>query len=154
MANYYTHLCFAFDADPADAARLKALVDHDWDSSDEFEGPLLAGMFPEGKDEAAKKIFNDADFPYFSADFDIDTDTGRIMVTGEESPDLEAIANAIQIACRDSLKTKPVGFEWASVCDKMRLDSFSGGWCAIFHDRQEWENTSTALAAALEGGIV
>ena len=150
MADYYTHLCFAFKANDDEVDLLDAITGIDWDD----EAPLpeaVAAKFP-NKDELRTAIFGEHDdLFHFGVDFHI---TGNeVWVTSDGGPNLDALANVIQLCCQDTLKQAPIGFEWSNDCSKHRPDAFGGGWCAIFHDRQEWENTATRLEMALRGEL-
>lgn len=144
MANYYTNLAFSFTAPPSQAANLEALVGLDFDVDDTEVPEFLAGQFTD-MEALAHAIFSDPDYPFFSADFDVEAD-GTVRVTAWEAPDVDAIAKAIQLTCSRAL---PVGFQWANSCDKHRDDAFSGGWCAIHADQIIYGSTHQELQKAL-----
>lgn len=155
MANYYTNIAFDLRVTPAEADRLRLIFGADFESEDWFS-PELEKLFGTDREGAIKRLeFRDHDYPYFSVDVDVEpqpADDGkvRVMVTAYEGPDLEALANALQLVLDETL---PVGFEWSNHCDRHRPGAFGGGWCAVFKDRIEWEQTGTRLEMALKGEI-
>lgn len=124
--------------------------------------PALLAAFPPGETDERWSgflaLFPDPDFPYFGTSFipdDVQDDPSRaeVAIFGDQDFEPEAIAALIQRCCPATLAAKPIGFEWADSCSAPRVDSFGGGWCAIFPDRIEFGTTGEALARALEGGI-
>ena len=149
MADYYTNASFQFDCTMAEAECLNAALALDAEENFAIP-PILIPFFADRKD-AARKIFQDKYEDWFSFGLeDFNYDDGKFWMSATNL-NIEAIALLIQTLAPSAL---PVGFEWSNDCSKHRLDGFGGGWCAIFPDRIEIENTGEALAAALSGGIL
>ncbi|HMO74389.1 MAG TPA: hypothetical protein PKD99_01835 [Sphingopyxis sp.] len=135
-------LCAGVDPDPPSAAILSAFPPTD--SADPWSGFRAA--------------FGDYDHPHVGGDFaavDDPDDAEACLVTFASMDDFEpdALAMLIQRCCPATLAEGPIGFEWAAIFSKPRIDQFGGGWCAIFADRIELESTGAALDRALSGGI-
>lgn len=167
MADIYIQGSFAFTCHAVEAETLAQA----WYASialrDEIEpdtpSAALITLFPPHKPDdpwsGLLSIFDDPDFPDFGADLQIDVDPdnpdmGIIVVCGMMDFQPAPVATLIQRCCTQSLAQAPIGFEWAEVCSKPRVGHFSGGWCAIFPDRLEFESTHHALSAALSGDVI
>ncbi len=101
-----------------------------------------------------RDIFCDPDFPTFGVDFeggnsigDADICTAILFGTTDFQP--EPIATLLHRCCQESLRKRPIGFEWAVACSKPRIGEFGGGFCAIFADRIVIQSTSEGLATAM-----
>jgi len=167
MADYWTQGSFAFRCTAAERALIEEAVNASRDlcagiEPDPPSAALLAAFPP--TDPAAplsgfRSAFGDYDYPHVGGDFaaaDDRDDADHCIATFASMDDFEpaVIAMLIQRCCPETLAKGPVGFEWAMVCSKPRIDEFGGGWCAIFADRIEMETTAEVLERALSGGIV
>lgn len=166
MADHFIQGVFAFTCSIAEAA----LIEEAWQLAADLMGDFdpapisneLLAVFPPSLTDKPLSgftaIFDDANFPDFGADIRIENSiedpkicTVAIFGTTDFQP--WPIAGLIQRCCKSSLAIAPVGFDWSYTCNKPRLDSFGGGWCAVFQDRIEIELTREALSKALDGGI-
>jgi len=167
MADHFIQGSFAFTCSIAEAA----LIEEAWqlaaDLMGEFEpdsisDELLAVFPPTISDKPLSgftAIFDDANFPDLGAEIRVANsleDPKTCTVTIYSTIDFQPwpIAGLIQRCCQSSLAVAPVGFDWSYSCNKPRLDSFGGGWCAVFSDRIEIETTKEVLSKALDGGIL
>lgn len=76
-------------------------------------------------------LWSHPDFPDFDADLNINGDPdgkGQIAFISGHQADVSALASLIQKVCTSAL---PYGFEWATVCDKLRPGQFGGGYLVI-----------------------
>ena len=152
MADYYTKLSFTFDVSATEGNYLASALAHEWDDEDLAIDPSLAPVFT-NRQQFIELIFADQhDDPYFNLD-EFSVENGVAWIAACECPNIEAIATLIQHICRESLKARPIGFEWANDCNKLRADAFGGGWCLIEADSIEWGSTSQALRSALASVI-
>lgn len=166
MADHFIQGSFAFTCSIDEAA----LIEEAWQLAADLMGdfkpaPLsdeLLAVFPptiaNNPISGFTAIFDDTNFPDFGADIRVESSTDDPMtcpVTIYSTIDFQPwpIAGLIQRCCQSSLAIAPVGFDWSFTCTKPYLDSFGGGWCAVFPDRIEIEFTREALSKALEGGI-
>jgi hypothetical protein len=99
-------------------------------------------------------VMPDPEVPGLNVDFSMDKtpdDSSIAIVCFSGRDDFEplSIAALIHHRCRATLATGPVGFEWAVTSSWPRLDQFGGGWCAVFADRIDYENTGRGLSRAL-----
>lgn len=162
MADSYGLGSFAFrclvnEADVLVEA-IRALNDIMMEDEPEPPSDAMAAIVPPSRaDEPWSGLVDlmpDPDFPGINADYtsEIAPDDPTIAIVCFSSMvDFEPlpIAELIYRCCRETLKVGPVGFEWAATCSRPRLDEFGGGWCVIFADRIEIENTGHALSRAL-----
>lgn len=167
MADHFTQGAFAFTCSIDEAA----LIEEAWQLAADLMGDFtpdpisdaLLAVFPPTKEDNPLSgfvaIFDDPNFPDFGADIRVENsieDPKTCTVTIYSTTDFQPwpIAGLIQRCCRASLVEAPVGFDWSFTCTKARLDSFGGGWCAVFADRIEIETTREALTKALDGAIL
>ena len=166
MADHFIQGSFAFTCSIAEVA----LIEEAWQLAADLMGDFkpdpisdeLKAVFPPTIGDKPLSgftaIFDDANFPDFGADIRVANsieDPKTCTVTIYSTIDFQPwpIAGVIQRCCQSSLAIAPVGFDWSFTCTKPNLDSFGGGWCAVFPDRIEIEFTREALSKALEGGI-
>jgi hypothetical protein len=167
MADIYIQGSFAFTCHADGAELLVQACDTAMALRDEVEPDTLCAaliaLFPPHKPDdpwsGLLSIFDDPDFPDFGADLQIDVDpdnqdTRIVVFCGKSDFQPAPIAALIQRCCARTLAQAPIGFEWAEVCSRPRVGHFSGGWCAIFPDRLEFESTHHALTAALGGDVI
>lgn len=162
MADTFVQNCFAFRCTAGEWSLIQEafLLSLDLCSGVEPSLPSTEFMtlFPsDGHDKWAgfRDLFDDRDFPDFGADLAggvEDSTNGLAVISAEVSLDPSAIARLIQRCCAVTLAEGPLGFEWSISCSRQRLESFGGGWCAIFSDRVVIETTSGALFASLDEG--
>lgn len=165
MADNYVKGSFAFTCTQGELELLSeafnATSDLLIDSEAGDPTPALLAVLPP-KDPAAPwsglcDLFGDPDFPDLGANIhsEVNRDTPgtcTVHIYGTETFQPDPIAHLIHRCCQATLKQGPIGFEWAETCSKPRAGEFGGGWCAIFPDRIEFENTRQALSAALDEG--
>lgn len=147
MANYHTQFATIFEVTEFEAEALLQALQIDWeDDADVPRGPLqeLLGE----RSSAIGAIFPDPGDLNFNLDL-VNIEGNEIRLGGAECPNLDALANLIQLVCQETLKSKALGFEWATTCDKLRPDAFSGGWCVVSLQEIRWESTSERLAYAI-----
>jgi hypothetical protein len=166
MADHFIQGSFAFTCSIAEAA----LIEEAWqlaaDLMGDFEpAPIsdeLLAIFPptigDKQLSGFTAIFDDANFPDFGADIRVensieDPKTCTVAIFGTIDFQPWPIAGLIQRCCKAALAIDPIGFDWSYSCNKARLDSFGGGWCAVFSDRIEIETTKEVLSKALNGDI-
>ncbi|CAM5611850.1 hypothetical protein ACFSUK_04500 [Sphingobium scionense] len=166
MADHFIQGSFAFTCSIAEAA----LIEEAWQLAADLMGDfepapvsddLLAVFPPTIGDKPLSgfiAIFDDANFPDFGAEIRVensieDPKTCTVAIFGATDFQPWPIAGLIQRCCQLSLTVAPVGFDWSFTCTKPYLDSFGGGWCAVFPDRIEIEFTREALSKALNGDI-
>lgn len=167
MADTYIQGSFAFRCTDAERALIGEAAQAASGLSSDLAHDLPSAAFrtafpPTRADDAWSgflDIFPDPDFPALGADFAGEScpgEPGRSIVSFASMSDFqpEAVAMLVQRCCPHTLGLSPIGFEWAVSCSKPRIDEFGGGWCAIFADRIEIEATGTALARALDNGIL
>ena len=65
-----------------------------------------------------------------------------LVISSDESIDIDATANIIQDWLREIGSDEPVQFEWANICSKPLVDGFGGGAIHITRDRIESMNTN------------
>lgn len=162
MADHYVQGSFAFTC----TARESALIEEAWQHAADLLGDFtpgepsaefLAAFMP---DELANPfngllaIFDDPAFPEFGAELEIAGGVETIVsIYGTTDFQPGPIAELIRRCCQESLKDGPVGFNWNYSSSRPRLDSFGGGWCAIFADHVEFETTQEQLARRLNGRV-
>lgn len=163
MADHWTQGCFAFRCTRGERALIEEAVNASRDlcagvEADPPSAALLAAFPPTDPADpwsGFRGAFGDFDYPHVGGDFAaIDhPDAGDCLATFASMDDFEpdALAILIQRCCPATLAVGPIGFEWAEICSKPRIDAFGGGWCAIFADRIELGSTSQALDRALAG---
>lgn len=78
----------------------------------------------------------------------------EVLITGKDDFLPDPVARLIRACCQETLKSGPIGFEWAGTCSIAVPGEFEGGRCAIFPDRIEYESTRQAATAALDGDIL
>ena len=166
MVDYYSMASFAFLCTVEEATILAQAFEIALDLQLERDpgqpDKSFFDIFPPMPDDpfaSFRAIFPDPDFPELGADLDVtippgDPDMRAVAILGMSHFQHEAVATLIQRACQTSLVRSPVGFEWSLSCSRPRTDGFGGGWCAVFHDRIEFETTGEVLARALEGGCI
>jgi len=167
MADIYIQGSFAFTCHADEAELLVQAWDTVMAMRDEvLPDPLCAALIalfpPHVLDDpwsGLLTIFDNPDFPDFGADLQIDVDPDHrdmriVVICGMTDFQPAPIATLIQRCCALTLAQAPIGFEWAEVCSRPRVGHFSGGWCAIFPDRLEFESTHQALSAALSGDVI
>lgn len=165
MADYWTQGAFAFRCTQVERALLAeafAAARALREGVVPEPSPALLAAFPphDGADRLSgfRALFPDPDFPHFGASFipdDVPDDPAlaEVAIFGDSDFEPQAIAAVIQRCCPATLAGAGIGFEWADSCSAPRVDSFGGGWCAIFADRIAFETTGEGLARALNGGI-
>ncbi|MBB3357037.1 MULTISPECIES: hypothetical protein [unclassified Novosphingobium] len=166
MADHFVQGAFAFICSTSEAA----LIEEAWQLAADLMGDFetspvsdeLLEVFPptiEGKPLSGfTSIFDDANFPDFGADIRVqnsaeDTQVCTVSIFGTTDFQPWPIAGLIQRCCPASLAKTPVGFDWSYSCTRPYLDSFGGGWCAVFPDRIEIETTKEAVPRALDAAI-
>jgi hypothetical protein len=167
MADYYVQGSFAFTCSHAEMALVEEAFQLSYDLQDGREPvdptpEFMAAFPPDTPDDhwsGFRAIFPDPDFPHFGVAFEggntleqPDITTAAFFSMTDFQPD--ALAGLIQHCCQDTLRTAPIGFEWACSCSRPRRSEFGGGWCAIFTDHIEFGTTGEALSHALHGGII
>ncbi|HZU88396.1 MAG TPA: hypothetical protein VE993_03985 [Stellaceae bacterium] len=70
-----------------------------------------------------------------------------LYVAGEENPNIEMIADIVQITMQQFHLTMPVIIEWANFCSRPR----PGGFVVITQSHQRWLNTGRWADRQLEG---
>lgn len=164
MADNWTQGSFAFRCTHSERALIQEAVNagHDLCAALDPDPPspeLLAAFPPIDPADpwsGFRNAFDDPDFPCVGGDFaavDDPDDASLCLATFASMDDFDpsAIVIVIQRCCRETLAKAPIGFEWATVCSRPRVEEFGGGWCAIFADRIELESTSEPLSRALAG---
>lgn len=163
MPESYVQGAFTFSCTAAEAALLHEGWEIASDLTVDAQAPepsaaLLAMLPPvQGGNpfSGLTSLFCDLDNPDFGAVLEIVGDprrSDRSIVTFHGLSDLqpEPLADFIRICCQDTLKQAPIGFTWGFGGDRPILDSFGGGWAAIFPDRIDFGSTSRALAESLK----
>lgn len=167
MADHFVEGAFAFTCSIEEAA----LIEEAWQIAADLMGEFmpdpvsveLLAVFPPVVSGSPLSgftaIFDDANFPDFGADLTVenaieDSKSCTVSIFGTTDFQPWPIAGLIQRCCKASLTQAPIGFDWSFTCSRPRLNSFGGGWCAIFSDRIEIETTREALSQALNGGIL
>lgn len=146
MADYFTNISFAFECSPEQAEALMEIRDRAWENLDEIELPeVVLKCVTLDEIKAVFGAHNDHEIMLGDVDFELTSE--GFWVHGS-APYLEELAELIRVIVKPD---KPIGFEWSNDCTRHRLDAFGGGCCAIFKDRCEWMNTSTALQMLIEG---
>lgn len=147
MADYYTHISFAFEATDEQHAAFEAAFDPElaWTSFDELTLP--AELEPFVTVEELKKI-NEDDEEVTFGDVEVERYDGTTGIYGS-NPYLERVALLVQAIMKPE---KPIGFQWSNDCSKHRTDAFGGGCCAIFKDKIEWAHTATILEGMMSDG--
>lgn len=166
MADNYIQGSFAFRCAASEADLLSEAIQglSDISSGAQPEPPsaaILTAFPPILADEpwsGLLELMPDPEFPALNTDFsrDIAPDDPKIAVVCFYSmSDFEplTIAELIRGCCQQTLAIAPVGYEWASTCSRPRLDEFGGGWCAVFADRIEIENSGRALDRTLSAAL-
>jgi len=166
MADSYVQGSFAFRCLRDEASFLdEAITALNAIMQEDEPGPpsqgMAAMMSPTRRDEPWSGLVDrmpDPEFPGINADVTMDSvpdDKDALVVCFSSMSDFDplAIAEVIRACCPTTLASGPIGFEWASTCSRPRLDEFGGGWCAVFADRIEIENTGRALWRTLRQGM-
>ncbi|TCJ38865.1 hypothetical protein [Parafrankia sp. BMG5.11] len=148
MANYFTQFSTTLQVNKEERAMLEQALGFDWDDDDGEQLPTLLQTLFLDRSAAVGAIFPDPECLSFELDY-VSLEDDGISLGGADSPNLEAIANLIQLICQETLSSGALGFEWATTCDKLRPDAFSGGWCVVSLQEIRWETTSERLAAAM-----
>lgn len=167
MADSYAQGSFAFTCNHAEMALIEEAFQASYDLQDggsptDPTPEFLAAFPPVAPDKPWSgfvAIFSDPDFPNFGVDFEggntlEQPNVSTVAFFGMIDFQPYALGELIRRCCQDTLRQAPIGFEWACSCSRPRIGEFSGGWCAIFADRIEIENTGEALARAIDGGII
>lgn len=164
MADNWRQGSFAFRCTANECALIAELINAGYAlaNGDEPDPPsaALCAAFPSDDANApwiaVREAFADPEYPAIGTDFlaetcPADPQARIVYFASMDDFDAYAVALLIQRCCTETLAKEPVGFEWAAVCSKPRVGEFGGGWCAIFADRIEIEDSYTALSRALSG---
>ncbi|MBV2149935.1 hypothetical protein KRZ98_16955 [Sphingobium sp. AS12] len=161
MANHFTKACFTFRCTEAELSLLREA----FEASDDLylyripprepSAAFLAAFPPTERDlwSGFRATFADPRFPASGAHLITDQPdesgfcNARIAGLSNFQPD--AVANLIQRCCIASLASHPIGFAWATLCDRARDGAFGGGWCLIHANMIEIETTDQLLDEAL-----
>lgn len=162
MADSFIEASFAFTCTHSEMALLEEAFQASHDLTVDFTpadpSPEFLAVFPPKQDDdpwsGFRDIFDDPDFPGFGADIGGANSIGAphvctVQIYGLTDFQPEPIAQLLHHCCQETLKSGPIGFEWAATCSKARIGEFGGGWCAIFADRIEFGSTCRDLSAAL-----
>ena len=143
MANNYLQFATSID-DPT-------VVEREWWEKtlklvEEFSGDETGGDFYEGKSQDDVQILKAVDNDGF-IDWAIDSSADKEVWFADRDgcPNLDGLANLIQIFHQ---RFRPLGIhiiEWAAICDKPRSGEFGGGVIAI--TAKEIKSMTTAQAA-------
>lgn len=162
MADHHVQGSFAFACTVAESALIVEVWQHAADLLDDFtpgqpSTEFLAAFMPTDLGNPFNGllgIFDDPAFPDFGAEIEISGGEQCIVsICGTSDFQPGPIAELIRRCCQESLKDGPVGFNWSYSCSRPRLDSFGGGWCAIFGDHVEFETTQEQLVRRLDGSV-
>jgi hypothetical protein len=158
MADHHVQGSFAFTCTAAESALIEEAWQHAADLLGNFtpgepSAAFLAAFMPmdlANPFNGLLAIFDDPAFPDFGAEIQIEGDAEYVVsIYGTTDFQPGPIAELIRHCCQESLKARPIGFDWSYACSRPRRDSFGGGWCAIFADHVEFETTQEQLARRL-----
>lgn len=121
MANTYCQTSFVLDCLSKEAR-------------DDVHAFAMALIDPEGyqHDDADESVFSPDEFCGGSIDIDGET---SLWFCGEESFD-ESWFDLVICYALKKYNLPPMGYTWASTCDKMRTDQFDGGGTAYWYDSE------------------
>lgn len=145
MANHYTRLAFELALNEEAKLWMKIFFER-WDSIEGPEGELRYmlsnGLIPDDEITAAINTISEeiGNSPAVTL---TDTPSG-LYVTSDESANLDLLISMLEIV-QDQFDLPPIGFEWASVCDKPCTDAFGGGAVVITKEETIWINTGCWL---------
>ncbi|MAM11782.1 MAG: hypothetical protein CML23_15250 [Rhizobiaceae bacterium] len=158
MADHHVQGSFAFTCTAAESALIEEAWQHAADLLGDFtpgepSAAFLAAFMPTdlaNPFNGLLAIFDDPAFPDFGAEIQIEGGADCVVsIYGTTDFQPGPIAELIRHCCRESLKARPIGFDWSYACSRPRRDSFGGGWCAIFADHVEFETTQEQLPRRL-----
>lgn len=163
MANNYIQAAFAVTVTASEAQLIAGVetaieaIDQDLLGEARQEaydnlGPAFATVFPPIGDDpfsGLMPIFPDEDFPCLDATIIIQDgpdDATKVVTFSGEQFGIEQIANLLFACAKSAL---PIGFEYASTCDKLRNDEFGGGAVIITTDGINYHSTHTIVRDAM-----
>lgn len=147
MADYHTHLCFAFEADTKEAELFEKLAEWDFEEVGKNpEWPNPENMSPED--------FADMIDPYGNGLMGLgvgvkleqhprDHNITKVTVSDDGGqPSLDDLIAFLKFCFKKTTATKPIVIQWASTCTATRVDAFGGGVSVIQKGRDTTINTS------------
>jgi hypothetical protein len=146
MADYFTQFAVFIDMPREAAAHAAALADlvdryalHLALYGESEEATDFDGWSGDDRLDAAARIIAGAGENEIGATW-VAGEQG-LYVAGEENPNIEMIAEIVQITMQRFHLTTPVVIEWANFCSRPRPGGFSGGCAVITQSHQRWLNT-------------
>lgn len=141
MANYYTQVCFHIRCTPAEQTLISSAInciEADLRTDDRLKPTL----------DFLSQHFSSEDVDDFSICAEAEIEDDGVSISGDECPDVEAIAGVIQHLAPSAL---PFGFTYAESCSRPRLDAFSGGYVCVTPTAYEIVSANEVLRAAMAG---
>ncbi|MFD2429607.1 hypothetical protein ACFSUK_18660 [Sphingobium scionense] len=136
MAEHHVQGSFAFTCTAAESALIEEAWQHAADLLGNFtpgepSAEFLAAFMPTDLGNPFNGLlglFDDPAFPDFGAEIEIEGSVDCVVsIYGTTDFQPGPIAELIRHCCQESLKVKPVGFDWSYSCSRPLRDSFGEG---------------------------